>query len=123
MPAAVVLSPLNQVLRDPTSQEYRSAVAAVEGSDTVHDAVLATGVLEQFEDQVVTEARAVLGVIPPAIDDVILAALGSAFGRELPVTLTWIEDPEIAVRVWEQPQDGGVVVHIVFMSPHGQTFV
>ncbi len=102
MPAAVILVPLNQVLSDPTSQEYQNAVAAVEASDTVHDAVLAPGVLGQFEAEVVTEARAVLEAIPPAIDDAILAALGSALGRELPVTLTWIEDPKIAVRVWEQ---------------------
>ena len=123
MPAAVVLFPLNQMMSDPSSQEYRNVVAAVEETATVHEAVVATGILGQFEAEVVTEARAVLDAIPPAIDEAIMAALGSAFGREVPVVLTWIEDPKIAVRVWEQPQGGGVLVNILFMSPHGLTFV
>ncbi len=123
MPAAVVLTPLNRMLSDPTSQDYQNAAAAVEAADTVHDAVIGTGVLGQFEADVVTEARAVFDAIPPAIDEVIMAALESAFERGVPVTLTWIEDLKIAVRVWEQPRGGGVLVNILFMSPNGQAFV
>lgn len=123
MPAAVVLTPLNEMMSDPTSQEYRDVAAAVEAADTVHDAVAGTGVLGRFEADVATEAHAVLDAIPPAIDSAIMAALGSAFGRGLPVALTWIEDLKIAVRVWEQPSGGGVLVNILFLSPNGQTFV
>lgn len=47
----------------------------------------------------------------------------SAFERQLPVSVAWLEDPKVAVRVWEQPQDDGVLVNILFLSPNGQTFV
>jgi hypothetical protein len=123
MPAAIVLTPLNQMMSDPTSREYRDVAAAVEAAGTVHDAVTGTGVLGRFEADVVTEAHAVLDAIPPAIDGAIMAALASAFGRGVPVALTWIEDLKVAVRVWEQPHRGRVLVNILFMSPNGQTFV
>ena len=39
------------------------------------------------------------------------------------MTLTWVEDPKIAVRFWEQEREDGVRLNILFMSPDGQTFV
>jgi len=123
MPAVVVLTPLNQMMSNPSSQDYLDVAAAVDAAGTVHDAVVGTGVLGRFEPEIVTEAHAVLDAIPPAIDQAIMAALGSAFGRGVPVALTWIEDLKIAVRVWEQSLGGGVLVNILLMSPNGQAFV
>jgi hypothetical protein len=119
MPAAVIVAPLNQMLSDPTAQAYRDAAAVVRGAGSVQDAVRAVGVLRGFEAAVATEAEAVLGALPPAIDRAIMTALGSALDRGIPVTLTWIEDAKIAVRVWEQPSG----LSILFMSPHGRSFV
>jgi hypothetical protein len=119
----VVLRPLNQMLSDPTTQAYRDAAAAVEAAASVRDAVSSIGVLDAFEPAIVAEAQAVLGAIPPAINEAIIAALSSAFERQLPVSVAWLEDPKIAVRVWEQPQADGFLVNILVLSPNGQTFV
>jgi hypothetical protein len=119
MPAAVIVAPLNQMLSDPTAQAYRDAAGALNSAGSVQEALSAVGVLGRFDAAVANEAEAVLGALPPAIDRTIMAALGSAFDRGVPVTLTWIEDAKIAVRVWEQPSG----LHILFMSPNGQSFV
>jgi len=121
MPAAVIAAPLTAMMSDPTSQDYQTAVNAVNAAANVHDAVVRSGVLGPHPD-VVTETRAVLSALPPAIDQAIMVALKSAMARSLPVRVTWIEDAKIAVRIWEQSQDGGDVLDIVFMSPHGSTF-
>jgi hypothetical protein len=107
------------MLQDPTAQAYRNAAAALSRADTVQEAVRAVGVLDGFDPAVATEAEAVLGALPPGIDRTIMAALGSAFDRGVPMTLTWIEDSKIAVRVWEHSSG----VNILFMSPNGQSFV
>ncbi len=123
MPAAVIAIPLNQMLRDPASADYRAAAGVVSSAATVHDALVGTGILGQYSGNVAAEAQAVLRALPPSIDEAIMVALRSAFGRSIPVTLTWIEDPKIAVRLWEQEQEDGVRLNILFMSPDGQTFV
>ena len=82
---------LNEILGDVSREEYANAQAVVEASDTVLDAVEATGVLDRLDsDEGRVEARAVLDAIPPAVDEAIIAALESAFERRLPVEIVWI---------------------------------
>src|SRR5579863_6784172 len=83
---------LNEILGDVTREEYANAQGVVEASDTVLDAVEAAGVLDRLDsDGGRVEARAVLGAIPPAVDEAIIAALESAFERQLPVEVVWVE--------------------------------
>ena len=121
MPAAVIAAPLTAMMSDPTSQDYQDAVNAVNAAANVQDAVVRSGVLGAHA-AVVAETRAVLSALPQAIDQAIMVALRSAMARSLPVRVTWIEDAKIAVRIWEHPQDGGDILDIAFMSPHGSTF-
>ena len=75
MPAAVVLESLSEMLSDPTSQAYLDIAAAVESADSVGEALVGSGVLAALEDDVTTEANAVAGAIPPAVDEAIMGAL------------------------------------------------
>ncbi len=119
MPAAVVLEALSEMLSDPTSQAYLDIAAAVESADSVGEALVGTGVLTTFEDDVTTEANAVASAIPPAVDEAIMGALESAFERAVPVSVGWTLGERISVSVSEQPSG----VTIQFSSPDGRTYV
>jgi hypothetical protein len=117
---------LNEILGDVSREEYANAQAVVEASDTVLDAVEATGVLDRLDsDEGRVEARAVLDAIPPAVDEAIIAALESAFERRLPVEIVWIpsEFETIEARVSEDPYGDGQFVRIAFVCPDGVTFM
>jgi hypothetical protein len=117
---------LNEVLGDVTREEYANAQAVVEASDTVLDAVEASGVLDRLDsDEGRVEARAVLDAIPPAVDEAIIAALESAFERRLPVEVVWVPSDfeTIEARISEDPYEDGQLVRIAFVCPDGATFV
>jgi hypothetical protein len=119
MPAAAVFGELNRRLADPSDDAYRLLAELVESADSVHDALVATGVLSSLGPDAVDEANAVAGAIPPAVDEAIMGALESAFERAVAVTLTWAEGERIAVSVSEQPHG----VSIQFVSPDGRSYV
>ena len=120
----VFIDVLNSVLGDPTLAEYENARIAVAQAGRVQDAVEATDILDQLDNPAeVAEARAVLGAIPPAVDQAILGALGNAFERQVPVSVAWLEGERIEVQVSEQVIGTGTRVRIAFMSPPGQTLV
>jgi hypothetical protein len=125
MAAVVVLTNLGDMLADAGSDNYTRARTAVEGAETVRDAVEGVGILNEHPDAVVGEARAVLDAIPTAADAAIMAALENAFERGVPVVLEWLRDDSatIQVRVSEEPYGDNVRVRIDFVSPHGATFV
>ena len=119
MPAAVILESLSEMLSDPTSQAYLDIAAAVESADSVGEALLGSGVLAALEGDVTTEANAVAGAIPPAVDEAIMGALESAFERAVPVSVGWTQGERISVSVSEQPSG----VSIQLSSPDGRTYV
>jgi hypothetical protein len=119
VPAAVVLESLSEMLSDPTSRTYLEIAAAVESADSVAEALVGTGVLAALGDDVTTEANAVAGVIPLAVDEAIMGALESAFERAVPVSVGWTLGERISVSVSEQPSG----VSIQFSSPDGRTYV
>jgi hypothetical protein len=123
MVGAVMVLRLNEILGDTIAGPYVNAQAALDAADTVRDAVEAVGVLEDMEPDLVTEARAVLDAIPPAVDEAILAALESAFERGVPVEVEWSRGDVIEVRVREETHGDTERVRIVFVSPPGQIFV
>jgi hypothetical protein len=116
---------LNDLLADAGHEDYANVQAAVEAAERVRDAVEAVGILETLEEDVAFEARAVLDAIPAAVDDVIIAALESAFERGATVFLDWLEDESrpFEVRISEEPHGDTVQVRIVFVSPNGRTFL
>ena len=117
---------LNQILGYVTSEDYATAQAVVEAADTVREAIETGGVLDRLENEAGrAEARAVLELIPPALDEAIIATLESAFERRLPVEVRWHEthDEVIEVRVSEEPPHDPQRVHIVFVSPEGDWFL
>ena len=82
----------NEILGDVSGEEYAAAQVVVEAADTVREAVEAGGVLERLDsDAGRAEARAVLELIPAALDQAIIAALESVFERRLPVHVAWQE--------------------------------
>jgi hypothetical protein len=115
-----MMSALNEMLGGSNQAAYASAQSAVEGADTIRDAVEAVGVLEGLDTELVVEARAVLDAIPPSLDQAIIGALESAFEDRTAVFLEWVEGDLMEVRISEE-LDGRV--HIVFVSPVGSTFV
>ena len=125
MAAVVVLGNLSDMLADVDAADYNAVRSAVQSAQTVRDAVETVGILGQHTDPVVIEARAVLEAIPAAVNAAILAALGSAFERGVPVALEWVQvdSGTIEVRLSEEPHRDGVRVRIAFVSPDGRTFV
>ena len=99
---------------------YERAQSAVEGADTVREAVEAVGVLEELDTELVVEARAVLDAIPPSLDQAIIGALESAFEDGAAVFIDWEQGDTMEVRISEEP-DGRV--RIVLVSPVGSTYV
>ena len=71
----------------------------------------------------VVEARAVLDAIPVSLDESIIAALESAFERDVPALIEWVEGDSLAVMISEEPHGDDVRVRIVFVSPDGSTFL
>jgi hypothetical protein len=125
MVAAGMLPGLNRMLESADLEAYADIEAAVEDADSVRDAVEAIGILDALEADVAEEARAVLGAIPPAVDEAIIAGLESAFERGVSVVLEWVEGERgtIEVHVSEEPHRGGVRVRIAVVSPDGATFL
>jgi hypothetical protein len=115
-----MMAALNEMLGGSNQAAYASAQAAVEGADTIRDAVEAVEVFVGLDAELVTEARAVLDAIPPSLDQAIFGALESAFEDGAPVFIEWVEGESMELRIFEEP-DGRV--HIVFISPIGSTFV
>jgi hypothetical protein len=117
---------LNEILGDTDGDDYAAAQAAVEASDTVRDAIDVSGVLDRLEtDEGRAEARAVFELMPPALDEAIIAALENAFERRVPVAVEWIpsDDELIQVRVSEEPHRDGQRVRIELVSPEGGWFL
>jgi hypothetical protein len=117
---------LNEILGDTDGDDYAAAQAAVEASDTVRDAVEVSGVLDRLRsDDGRAEARAVFELMPPALDEAIIAALENAFERRIPVEVEWIrsDDEVIEVRVSEEPHRDGQRVRIALVSPEGGWFL
>lgn len=121
----VVLESLSNMLADAGTDDYARARTAVEGAETVRDAVEGVGILDEHPGPVVVEARAVLDAIPTAADAAIIAALANAFERGVPVVLEWLQDDSasIQVRVSEEPYGDSVRVRMQFVSRHGSTFL
>jgi hypothetical protein len=111
---------LNAMLGGDNQAAYERAQSAVEGADTVREAVEAVGVLEELDTELVVEARAVLDAIPPSLDQAIIGALESAFEDGAAVFIDWERGDTMEVRISEEP-DGRV--RIVFVSPVGSTYV
>ena len=80
---------LNAMLGGDNQAAYERAQSAVEGADTVREAVEAVGVLEELDTELVVEARAVLDAIPPSLDQAIIGALESAFEDGAAVFIDW----------------------------------
>jgi len=115
------------MLADAGSQEYAAVQNVVAAAESAGAAVEALGVLDAQPDVVVVEARAVLGALPAAVDEAILAALQNAFERQLPVVLAWVQNDSetIAVRVSEEPgaDDSTARVRLDFLAPSGENFL
>jgi hypothetical protein len=117
---------LNEILGDADGDEYAAAQSAVETADTVRDALEASGVLDRLEsDDGRAEARAVFELMPPALDEAIIAALENAFERRVPIAVEWIrsDDELIEVRVAEDLHGDGQRVRIALVSPEGRWFL
>lgn len=113
---------LNDALGDPTSTDYERAQQSSAQAERIIDSVEDLGILNRLDSpSEIAEARAVLGAIPPAVDRAILGALRSAFERQAPVRVAWVQGEGIEVQISEQSLDDVVGVHIVFRSPPGQT--
>ena len=125
MAALRILQQFNPMLANAESAEYAALQAAVEAADTLRDAVEAVGILDTVDAQVALETRAVLDAIPAAADEAVIAALESAFERNVPVFLDWVpvDSSSIEVRVSEETDGDGIRVRIDFASPNGRVFV
>jgi len=125
MPGAIVFPHLNPVLGDPALDEYRRARAIVDAAGTAAQALEQFGALDGLTDVEAAELRAVLEVLPRAVDRAIIAALQSGFARDVAISIEWIEraDGPIEVRVFEEPHGDRVRVRIAVVSPHGATFL
>ncbi len=125
MAALRILQQFNPMLANAESAEYAALQAAVEAADTLRDAVEAVGILDTVDGDLAVETRAVLDAIPAAADEAVIAALESAFERNVPVFLDWVpvDSSSIEVRVSEETDGDGIRVRIDFASPNGRVFV
>ncbi len=124
MPMMRVVGQLNDVLGNPGTPEYAQAKASLENAQSVAEAVeesqayLAIPAVAQNE---VEEARSVFSALPAAVDEAIRAALTSAFAREAPISLGWIELLDGPMQAHVHEGDGGRVI-IQLSCPRGDTF-
>jgi hypothetical protein len=123
MAASAMIPALNTMLGGGNRTAYESARSALADADSVQDALEAIGILDDLDDDVAVEARAVLGAIPVAVDESIIAALESAFERDVPALIEWVEGDSLAVMISEEPHGDDIRVRIVFVAPDGSTFL
>jgi len=125
MAALRILQQFNPMLATAGTAEYATLQAAVEAADTLRDAVEAVGILDAVEEDLALETRAALDSIPAAAEEAVIAALESAFERNVPVYLEWVpvDSETIEVRVSEEPDGDGIRVRIGFASPNGRVFL
>ena len=121
MVGLMVTTRINELLDREDLDAYRNAQQVVAAAASVRDAVERTAILDGFTPAEATETLAVLDALPAAVDAAILAALRSALAREVPGRFEWHEGAFIELRTWEEPGSGRL--HIVLVSPPGQTFV
>ena len=103
-----------------TQESYVNAQAAIGGVNSVHDAVESIGILDQLDsDEARAEIQAVLGQIPEAVDQALIAAAKNAFSRSLKIRLRWIEGDVWAIRIVEERG----WLRITIETPDGREFV
>jgi hypothetical protein len=123
MAASAMIPALNTMLGGGNRGAYESARSALADADSVQDALEAVGILDELDDDVAVEARALLDALPASLDESIIAALESAFERDVPALIEWVEGDSLAVMISEEPHGDGVRVRIAFVSPDGSTFL
>ncbi len=114
---------LNAMLGGGNRADYERARSALADADSVQEALEAVGILDGLDDDVALEARALLDALPASLDESIIAALESAFERDVPALIEWVEGESLAVMISEEPHGGDVRVRIAFVSPDGSTFL
>jgi hypothetical protein len=122
MVAGIVWFPvLNQMFADYDGDGRMTARRAVDGATSVHDAIERANLYETLAEDMATEARAVIGALPPEVDRQIVSSLSDAFERDVPVTIEWQEHTEITVEVTSG--DAPNEVHIILRTPAGREFL
>ena len=114
---------LNTMLGGRDRSAYERARSALADADSVQEALDAVGVIDDLDDNAAVEARALLDALPVSVDESIIAALESAFERDVPALIEWVEGESLAVMISEEPHGDGVRVRIAFVSPDGSTFL
>jgi len=123
MAAAAMIPALNTMLGGRDRAAYERARSALADADSVQEALEAVGVLDDLDDDAAVEARALLDALPVSVDESIIAALESAFERDVPALIEWVEGESLAVMISEEPHGDDVRVRIAFVSPDGSTFL
>jgi hypothetical protein len=124
MPAAGPIKREARRFLDGNSREDQEAAhLAVTGASSVREAIERVGLLDALDDPDVAESLAVLNALPQAVDRALLATLGSALERGVPVDLDWREAGFIGLHIKEVGQGDAGQVEIVLLTPNGRTFV
>jgi len=120
MYAPIVAKLFNRLFDDVTQESYVNAQRTIEEISSVSEAIEALGILHHLEhDEARSEVRAVVGQIPSAVDDALMAAVKNAFGRSLKMRLRWEEGDVWAVRLVEERS----WLRITVETPDGREFV
>jgi len=123
MAAAAMIPALNTMLGGRDRGAYERARSALADADSVQEALEAVGIIDDLDDDAAVEARALLDALPASLDESIIAALESAFERDVPALIEWVEGESLAVMISEESHGDGVRVRIAFVSPDGATFL
>jgi hypothetical protein len=109
----------NQILSGSDPGAQSAALEAVIGAQSILDAMETLQFLDDIVDELADEVRAVMAALPESIDQAFLAAIRSALGRGVRVTLSWNEEDVIGLCVSES--EGAITIKL--STPHGTTFV
>jgi hypothetical protein len=121
MPAGFLVAPiLNQFFADLDSDARVMAGDALNEVSSVRDAVERLSLLEELEEDMAAEARAVFAALPPEVDRQILDAVRDGLDRRVPLTFEWQENTDIRAEI--VPADGTGGVHIILRTPPGREF-
>ena len=123
MAGAAIFRPLNDMMGDPNLDDYRTAATAANGARSSLEAVETVRVLERQADNVVAEARAVLGAMPRAVDQAILGALRGAFADGAPIHLAWEETADAGAAITCDISVENGRVRIVVRSADGTNYL
>ena len=90
----------------------------ISGAQTVREAAEALGLLAVLSEANAELLAEFLDTIPASLDAAVLAAMRSAFQRDVRVQLTWQPAYEFELRMWEVTDGSVGLVNINVLSQH-----